>query len=83
MNQNWMRMSANDDHFALSSLELDCLKLAANGFRVNEIASEMNISAREVENQFYEAERKLGAKNRLHAIGIAVSQGLIGIESKA
>lgn len=82
MNQNWMRMSAKDADAELTHREIDCLTLAANGYRLNEIVLELKASQHDVESHFSDAERKLGAKNRLHAIGIAVSQGLIGIDSK-
>ncbi|MBL0370481.1 helix-turn-helix transcriptional regulator [Rhizobium sp. KVB221] len=82
MSQNSLKLSIKDELIELSRLELDCLKLAANGHRTNQIGSELNASEKEVEILLYCAERKLGAKNRLHAIGIAVSQGLIGIDYK-
>jgi len=61
-------------------MELVGLTLAANGYRAREIAARLKIGEKEIETLLFCAERKLGAKNRLHAIAIAVSQGLIGIE---
>ena len=82
MNQNSLKVSSTDDEIELTSMEIDCLKLAANGHRSTHIGQELSVSEKEIEIILYCAERKLGARNRLHAIGIAVSQGLIGIEGK-
>ena len=83
MNQKTMRMSAGDSNVELTCMEMDCLTLTANGFRPNEIGAKLDITEEQVATSFLDAQRKLGARNRLHAIGIAVSQGLIGIDSKA
>jgi DNA-binding CsgD family transcriptional regulator len=82
MTQNRMKFVLNALDAELSHMEVACLTLAANGYRPYEISVELNASEIDVENLFSHAERKLGAKNRLHAIGIAVSQGLIGIDCK-
>jgi len=82
MIQRSMKLSSNTIDFELTRMEIACLKLAANGFRSTEIGSELNTTDNEIEIQLSSAERKLGARNRLHAIGIAVSQGLIGIDGK-
>jgi DNA-binding CsgD family transcriptional regulator len=66
----------------LTHEEIVCLKLVANGFRLGEISGELKTEETEVDSILDSAERKLGARNRLHAIGIAVSQGLIGIDGK-
>lgn len=66
--------------FDLTRLELIGLTLAANGLAAREIASGLSVSEAEIETMLLEAERKLGATNRMHAITIAVQQGLIGIE---
>ena len=66
----------------LTHEEIACLKLVANGYRPGEIGSELKANEAEVDTILDSAERKLGARNRLHAIGIAVSQGLIGIDGK-
>ena len=56
------------------------LTLAANGYRAQDIATRLGVNEREIEALLFCAERKLGAKNRLHAVTIAVGHGLIGIE---
>lgn len=66
----------------LTHEEIACLKYVANGLRPGEIGGELNADVDAIDNILTSAERKLGARNRLHAIGIAVSQGLIGIDGK-
>jgi DNA-binding CsgD family transcriptional regulator len=80
MSQNGLKETANTEDFSLTRMELVGLTLAANGYRSGEIATRLKVGEREIETLLFCAERKLGAKNRLHAIAIAVSQGLIGIE---
>ena len=80
MSQNGLKQTANAEDFSLTRMELVGLTLAANGYRSEEIATRLGVSEKEIETLLFCAERKLGAKNRLHAIAIAVSQGLIGIE---
>jgi DNA-binding CsgD family transcriptional regulator len=82
MNQSSLRRSSTNDEIELTSMEIDCLKLAANGHRATQISRQLSVSEQDIEILLYCAERKLGAMNRLHAIGLAVSQGLIGIEGK-
>lgn len=73
-----LRITGNAE---LSEIQVSCLKLAANGYRPAEIGRQLQVSEVEIENELASIEKMLGAKNRLHAIGIAVSQGLIGIDS--
>jgi DNA-binding CsgD family transcriptional regulator len=80
MSQNGLKQTANTDDFSLTRMELVGLTLAANGYQSGEIATRLNVGEKEIETLLFCAERKLGASNRLHAIAIAVSQGLIGIE---
>lgn len=77
-----MKPSSHDGDFELTHMEIACLKFAANGFRPIEIGGELDTDEKEIEIHLSSAERKLSARNRLHAIGIAVSQGLIGIDGK-
>ena len=77
-----LKQSANTDAVDLTRLELIGLTLVANGLSVSEIASRLSVSEADVEQTLLESERKLGAGNRLHAITIAIQQGLIGIEVK-
>lgn len=81
MSQNGLKKQlAENAEFSLTRMELIGLTLAANGYRAEEIGPRLSVSEKEIETILFCAERKLGAKNRLHAIAIAVSQGLIGIE---
>ncbi|UVC09541.1 hypothetical protein IHQ71_02630 [Rhizobium sp. TH2] len=80
MNQNAIKQTADAEDFSLTRMELIGLTLAANGYHAGEIATRLGASEKETETLLFCAERKLGAKNRLHAIAIAVGQGLIGIE---
>lgn len=82
MNQRSMKLSSGNSDIELNGMEVACLKRAANGLRPAEISGELNATDTEIEIHLLNAERKLGARNRLHAIGIAVSQGLIGIDGK-
>jgi DNA-binding CsgD family transcriptional regulator len=80
MVQSGLKKTADIKDFSLARVEQIGLALAANGYRAKEIAALIAVSEREIELLLFCAERKLGAKNRLHAVTIAVSQGLIGIE---
>jgi DNA-binding NarL/FixJ family response regulator len=68
--------------YELTRLELIALTLAANGLGASEIASRLSTSEAEIEAALSDATVKLGADNRMHAITVAVRQGLIGIEVK-
>jgi DNA-binding CsgD family transcriptional regulator len=78
--ENGLENTARLDEASLSRLELICLTLAANGLHVSDISQRLQLSESEVETLLFVAEGKLGARNRLHAIAMAVQQGLIGIE---
>jgi len=78
MNQRSARLSRNP--VELSDMEVACLKLVANGFRAPQISEKLDMAEEEIEIVLTSAQQKLGAKNRLHAVGVAVSQGLVGIE---
>lgn len=81
MSQNGLRKQTRiDADPSLSQMELIGLTLAANGYRAQEIGERLNVNETEIESVLFSAERKLGAKNRLHAIAKATSKGLIGIE---
>jgi ATP/maltotriose-dependent transcriptional regulator MalT len=75
--QSELSQTADIEDLSLTRGELVSLALVANGFRAEEILS---VSDKEMETLLFCVEQKLGAKNRLHAVAIAVSQGLIGIE---
>jgi LuxR family transcriptional regulator len=57
--------------------ELEALRLFANGRSADEIASQLGVSQSMAHHYLRVAARKLGARNRVHAVAIAVSMGLI------
>lgn len=79
MNQG-LKQAAIVNDYDLTRLELIGLTLVANGMQSVEAATRLSVSEREIETLLFCAERKLGAKNRVHAVAIAIRQGLIGIE---
>ncbi len=66
--------------FDLTRLELIALTLVANGMQSAEAATRLAVSEREIDTLLFCAQRKLGATNRVHAVAIAIRQGVIGIE---
>jgi DNA-binding CsgD family transcriptional regulator len=80
MIESGINLSTIESRYDLTRMELTCLSLAADGFLAAGICKKLNASEKEIEILFYCAARKLGAKNRMHAVGIAMSRGLIGIE---
>ena len=75
-----LKQTADSNAYMLTRLELIGLTLAANGLSVPAIASRLACGEAEIEAMLSDAEQKLGANNRLHAITIATRNGLIGIE---
>jgi two-component system, NarL family, response regulator len=77
-----LKQTTSTKAFDLTRLELIGLTLAANGLNAFETASRLSVSEAEIEAALSSAELKLGAGNRMHAITVAIQQGLIGIEVK-
>ena len=77
MNQG-LKQNNNDQN--LTRLELICLTLVANGMSLEEIARRVTVSEQAIETLLDAAQHKLGARNRLNAVAIAIRKGLIGIE---
>lgn len=73
-------MRQNPAFVELTQMEIACLRLAADGVRSAAIARQFDSPAEDIQLHLESARDKLGARNMLHAIGLAVSQGLIGIE---
>lgn len=65
---------------ALSPIEKSCLRMIAEGRTPNEIAALMVLSVTQVEHLLSAAEEKLGARNRLHAVSIAMLTGEIELD---
>lgn len=60
----------------LSPRQKQCLALAIRGLNSIQIAAELDLSRRTVDQYFGEACKRLGANNRIHAVAIAVGDGL-------
>lgn len=61
----------------LSRDELHVLSLIASGATNEEIAKETHWSERTVKRKLEEISEKLGARNRAHAVAIAIKEGLV------
>jgi LuxR family quorum sensing-dependent transcriptional regulator len=61
----------------LTEREREVLALAADGKTAKEMAQALGISVRSVEGRMTTAVRVLGAKNRSHAVAIALRNKLI------
>jgi NarL family two-component system response regulator LiaR len=73
---NLWRGSRDKTVNALTSRELEVLKLAADGLRNRGIAEKLSISIRTVEGHFASIFSKLGVESRVEAIIFAVSKNL-------
>lgn len=76
-----LQRAALDPHgLALSTLtarEADMLRLVADGFDTAEIARKTSYSERTVKNVLHEITTRLQLRNRAHAVGYALRNGLI------
>ena len=61
----------------LSAREVEMLRLIAEGLDTGEIAAKMSYSERTVKNVLYELTTRLQLRNRAHAVGYAMRNGLI------
>jgi len=61
---------------ALTPRQRDVLRLLADGRRMKEIAAELGVSVRTVENHKYELMRVLGAETNADLVKFAIRQGL-------
>lgn len=57
--------------------ELEALRLFANGKTADEIALALGVSQSMAHHYLRVAARKLGARNRVHAVAIAVRIGMV------
>ncbi len=64
----------------LTPRELDVLRLAGKGLTRAEIGSQLVISHHTVRNHMVRVGAKLGARNRTHAVVIALRAGVIRLE---
>jgi PAS domain S-box-containing protein len=63
---------------ALSARQLDVLRLVAVGASASQIAAELSISETTVRTHVKNILKRLGARNRAHAVALAMTQGLLG-----
>ena len=63
---------------ALSLRELEILNRISNGLTAKEMAAELNLALPTVRTYVSRMFKKLGAKDRAHAVSIAYAHGLIG-----
>lgn len=63
----------------LSEREIDCLRLTGEGLSVTEVARAIDVSHHTVHYHLTNAVRKLDARNKIHAIVIALEKGWLGI----
>lgn len=61
----------------LSPRQRECLTLVRQGLTSLEIADRLNLSPRTVDQYIAEAGRRLGARNRAHAVAEAFERGEI------
>jgi len=64
----------------LTIRETFILGLAAQGYKNTEIAEILGVKYQTVKNSFHKLTQKLGAKNNVHALKIAIQSGLMKIE---
>lgn len=64
---------------ALTDAEMKCLTMVAEGKRVLDICNLLLLPETEVESLLASAEAKLGARNRLHAVSMAMLTGQIDL----
>ncbi len=72
----------------LDATELTALTLFANGRSAEEIAQTLSLSKSMVQHHLRVATRKLGGRNRVHAVAIAVEMELVktvplGVDTQA
>ncbi|MFC1912662.1 LuxR C-terminal-related transcriptional regulator [Chloroflexota bacterium] len=67
------------DNISITRRELGALVLVARGYDNKEAASKMGVKETTLRNHIYNLMKKLGAKNRSHAVVKAVELGLLTI----
>ena len=70
------------EHLPLTPVEIECVKLVAEGWTAAEIAKKATLarSVRAVERHVERARLKLGANNRAHLVAKAFLLGIIPLE---
>ncbi len=70
----------NARNYELDRVERACLQMNADGLENRKIGACLKLSEKDVERHLLDAQRKLGATNRLQAIIIGLKKGLIDID---
>lgn len=65
---------------SLAPRQMEILGLSANGWREREIAAHLNLSFYTVHNQLTAIRRRLGARNNMHAVAIALRHRILSLE---
>jgi len=74
---------AAEPRSTLTPREGEVLALIAQGFRTSEIAAELVISLKTVENHKQRLFRKLDVQNQAHAVSVAMREGLLPAVARA
>lgn len=69
------------DGAVLSRPKIQCLTLVAEGKRLLDICNLLVLAEIQVEDLLQSAQQKLGARNRMHAVSLAMLAGAIRHES--
>jgi len=77
--QEFQRLAAKkaEQDFGISALDLEILRLMADGLTNREIAAELNYSEATVKKKVQEILETLGVSNRTQAVALAIRQGQI------
>lgn len=70
-----------DDPASLTELEKVCLSLTASGMTPDNISAHLGMPATFIDDILDRTEIKLRAKNRFHAVCLAISMGFVSTES--
>lgn len=74
-----IEIAPTKDRAKLSKREMDVLLFVKDGLRNPEIAQNLGLSTKTIENHVRSILQKLGAKNRTEAVVIALKNSLISI----
>jgi DNA-binding CsgD family transcriptional regulator len=67
-----------DQRVALTSRQLEVLRLVGAGYTTREISARLGVSAKTVEHHKQNIFKRLGVHNQAHAVSIAMRRGLVG-----
>lgn len=70
-------MEADPTHLPLTRRQREVIAMSADGLSINEIAEALNIASNTVKVHVNRAMRRLGARNRTHAVATLLREGTI------